>query len=194
MVTLSGHTGAITNIKVLNSGYLVSSSLDGTIKIWDYGRSPYLKMTLTGHTAAVTCLEVLQGGFFASGSDDATVIIWDADLGTNVQSFNVQNSSVNYLRMLPDGRLAVASDDRSIYIYYTHPYVDDAYYRMALTGHSQKPILIDVLPTGNLVTTTLEGQMYYWKMSTGKTYKTKTDTSSSFFEVMISRGKLKIDY
>ena len=70
----SAHGGAITNVSFHPSGnFLLSSSLDGTLKIWDL-REGQLFYTLHGHEGAVlNCCFSPAGDFFASAGADEQV-------------------------------------------------------------------------------------------------------------------------
>ena len=63
--TLSGHTGTVLSLTVLNDGSLVSGSdyPDATIRIWSENS---IKI-LNGHTSSVLSLAVLPDGRLASG-------------------------------------------------------------------------------------------------------------------------------
>lgn len=62
-----GHTSSVTCIRYSNSGnYLVSSSLDKLVKIWDYAGN--CVATLEGHTRYVNCVAISKDySLIASG-------------------------------------------------------------------------------------------------------------------------------
>lgn len=65
--------------------YLVSSSLDKTLRIWDL-QGNCIK-TLAEHTRYVNCLSInLSSTIIASGSNDRTIIIWDTTSSLTVDS------------------------------------------------------------------------------------------------------------
>lgn len=57
---------------------LVSSSKDGTAKIWDV-RTGGCVATLSGHTASVTCVKWGGEGLIYTASQDRTIIVWAID-------------------------------------------------------------------------------------------------------------------
>jgi WD40 repeat protein len=65
--TLTGHSGSIFSLAVLQNGDLASGSRDKTIKIWD-SSTWELKRTLVGHSVRITSLAVLHDGNLASQS------------------------------------------------------------------------------------------------------------------------------
>jgi WD40 repeat protein len=60
---------------------VVSSSWDGTLRVWDPESGAALA-SLAGHTDAVTgCAHSPDGHRIVSASDDRTVKVWDAEPG-----------------------------------------------------------------------------------------------------------------
>ena len=74
---LKGHTGPVTNVAFSPDGSrLVSSSLDGTVRLWDT-RSLQSQGELKGHTHWVTSVAFSPDGkWLASGSQDCAVFLW----------------------------------------------------------------------------------------------------------------------
>mmetsp|Transcript_35398 Transcript_35398/g.35059 ORF Transcript_35398/g.35059 Transcript_35398/m.35059 type:complete len:117 (+) Transcript_35398:228-578(+) len=79
VVDLAGHSGGITGISFLDPQYLVSSSDDSTIMLWDLERSDRYLVKYNDHQAQVTCLDTfnLDGNIIVSGSTDTFVRLWD---------------------------------------------------------------------------------------------------------------------
>jgi WD40 repeat protein len=63
---MTGHTGPVNAIKLLNTANVASGSDDKSIIIWSLSTGAAL-CTLSSHTAAVTSLVVLPNGALASG-------------------------------------------------------------------------------------------------------------------------------
>ncbi|KAI9512782.1 WD40-repeat-containing domain protein, partial [Russula earlei] len=60
-----------------NSKYVLASTQDSTIRLWDYQTSRCVK-TYTGHTNRTYALVAAFGGkYIISGSEDAKIYIWD---------------------------------------------------------------------------------------------------------------------
>lgn len=93
--TLSAHGSSVTCVKFNQSGtFLVSGSLDKTIKIWDL-QGNCLK-TLAEHYRYVNCVSLnSDSSLLASGSNDRTVIVWDL---TN--TFTLDSHIANGIRSL----------------------------------------------------------------------------------------------
>jgi centriolar protein POC1 len=62
---------------------LLSTSLDGKIKIWDT-RKAALEYTLYGHNGSTTsgCFST-HGDYFATGGSDSMVMFWKSNLSKN---------------------------------------------------------------------------------------------------------------
>ena len=73
-----GHTSSIYAIAISPDGkYIVSGSIDTTIKIWDFKTGECLN-TLEGHIDSVNSISISPDGkYIVSGSDDDTIKIWD---------------------------------------------------------------------------------------------------------------------
>ena len=64
----------------LRTHFLVSCSLDNTIKMWDLETRECIR-TLEGHSAEIHCIDVLENGFLISGSKDKSLKIWNPSDG-----------------------------------------------------------------------------------------------------------------
>ncbi|EMD38762.1 hypothetical protein CERSUDRAFT_92799 [Gelatoporia subvermispora B] len=114
---LKNHNSPVTSICFAMNGLrLVSSSWDGTIRVWD-------AMTMTsktepphGHKSAVTCLAYSHDGVLvASGSIDKQIVVWDADAGASMQILEGHGSEILHLSFSHDNKrlVSTASQDHS---------------------------------------------------------------------------------
>ena len=55
--TLQGHSSLLSDIKVIPSGGIATSSYDGTVKIWNVETGTLVR-TLRGHDDGVVCIDV----------------------------------------------------------------------------------------------------------------------------------------
>lgn len=70
-----------------NGRYLLSSSHDSTLKIWDL-RQGHILYTLYGHEGASTSAAFSPcGDYFTTGGSDAVVMVWKSNLEENEQEF-----------------------------------------------------------------------------------------------------------
>ena len=67
VLTLSGHTGKITALVELPSGFIVSGSEDKTVRVWDMSFGTCIR-TITSHHGVITALSVLPDGRFVSAA------------------------------------------------------------------------------------------------------------------------------
>lgn len=77
--TLEGHTDNIVCLDFNHpKGMLVSSSMDGTVKVWDLYQNRCLG-NLEGHNGTVRCLQLNEARLL-TGADDGTIKQWDLSL------------------------------------------------------------------------------------------------------------------
>ena len=67
-VRIFGHTASISSVQ-FNKNFIVSGSVDSTVKIWDW--SGECLETLRGHSKEITCLHITSD-YIISGSEDQT--------------------------------------------------------------------------------------------------------------------------
>lgn len=88
--SLRGHTNTLQSVCGVMAGQEVlvaSSSIDGTVRLWDPGTGQPRGEPLTGHTGTVSSVCALPGErrmLLASGSIDGTVRLWDPTRATSV--------------------------------------------------------------------------------------------------------------
>ncbi|XP_076750219.1 notchless protein homolog 1 [Xylocopa sonorina] len=81
--------------------YLVSSSKDCDLKIWDTVRSQTVR-TLSGHTKSVTCVKWGGRGLIYSASQDRTIKVWRAEDGILCRTLEGHAHWVNTLALNVD--------------------------------------------------------------------------------------------
>eukprot|EP00760_Papus_ankaliazontas_P002040 PhM_4_TR10803/c0_g1_i1/m.52610/K14855/RSA4, NLE1; ribosome assembly protein 4 len=85
---LTGHKLYITAVSWeplhmnIKANRFVSSSKDGTVRMWDVSTARPEVKTLSGHTSCVTCVKWGGQGAVYSSSEDRTLIVWNADEGS----------------------------------------------------------------------------------------------------------------
>jgi WD40 repeat protein len=123
--SLKGHDALILIIEVgspvsslitLSDGSLVSSSSDGSIRIWDPSSGSLLNILQT-FPGNANSLCVLDDGHIVLGSTDGSIRVWNPKSEELPRVFEGHQGSVNALVSLPNGCFASGSSDKSIRIW-----------------------------------------------------------------------------
>lgn len=79
-ITIVSHNDCVSYISQINpSNYLISSSFDSTIKIWEISQKKYkLIKTLTGHDQSVSKVIQISKNRICSSSWDTTIKVWNS--------------------------------------------------------------------------------------------------------------------
>lgn len=88
-----GHEGAVHCVRYNSGGsYVLSSSADKTIRIWNPNTGACIK-TFAAHGKAVLGISVSpDNAKFASGSADRSVFLWDVSTGATIRVCSCRNS------------------------------------------------------------------------------------------------------
>ncbi|CAL5070816.1 unnamed protein product [Urochloa decumbens] len=117
--SLLGHAADVLDLSWSKSQYLISSSMDKTVKLWDITTSTCLKTF--SHTDYVTCIQFnpVDDNFFISGSLDEKVRIWNVR-DRKIEDWNDLHEMVTAACYSPDGQVAlVGSHKGSCHIFDT---------------------------------------------------------------------------
>ncbi len=113
---LTGHTNSITALCLTQNNQLVSSSRDGTIRLWDIPSSNEIKR-FCGHEHWVQCANVF-GEYIVSGGDDGTVRVWDIPSGREVYVLRGHSAPIRAIVIDPDTeRLFTCGEDRRVNVW-----------------------------------------------------------------------------
>jgi WD40 repeat protein len=136
-LTMRGHTDKVYCATFSADGkYVVSGSVDHTIRLWDAQSGNLVLGPLEMHTDAVICVAFSPSGRrIASGSNDHTVWVWDAMTGHAVAGpLEGHTGPIMSVCFSPNGeRLVSSSSDRTIRVW--DPETGDSLLG-PLTGHS----------------------------------------------------------
>jgi WD40 repeat protein len=147
-ITMRGHTDMVLCATFSADGkYVVSGSVDHTIRIWDAQSGNLVLGPLEMHTDDVICVAFSPSGRrIASGSYDHTVWVWDAMTGHAVAGpLEGHTGPIMSVCFSPNGeRLVSSSVDRTIRVW--DPETGDTLLS-PLTGHSD--IVCDVKFSGD---------------------------------------------
>uniref|UniRef100_A0A0E0PBV5 Uncharacterized protein n=1 Tax=Oryza rufipogon TaxID=4529 RepID=A0A0E0PBV5_ORYRU len=117
--TFEGHSEDVLDLCWSKSQYLLSSSMDKTVKLWHMSRTSCLKTF--SHSDYVTCIQFnpVDDRYFISGSLDEKVRIWSIP-GREIVDWNDLHEMVTAACYTPDGQRAlVGSHKGSCHIYDT---------------------------------------------------------------------------
>ncbi|OJJ15554.1 hypothetical protein BKI52_37350 [marine bacterium AO1-C] len=115
-----GHHDNVTAIDISQDGrWLVTTSRDRSIRIWDYPQKKLYKV-LHGFTyRKINALKISHdGAYIAAGGNDQQIRIWKRSSGELLHTLNSHSSSVNALTFSPDGKvLASGGRDSKVFLW-----------------------------------------------------------------------------
>jgi len=178
---LTGHTDWVHSVSVSPDGtFIVSSSSDRSIRIWDIQTGKERLPPLHGHTGRVYSVTISPDGrLVASGSEDKSVRLWDVQTGVAVgQPMQGHSDFVNAVVFSPDALwLASGSADKTVRIW------DVATRRsLDLSPLECRNLVISVAfsPNGQLVAAGDDsGSISLWNSETGQPAREPLDTSTT---------------
>lgn len=97
-----GHSGEILDISWSKNNYLLSSSIDKTVRLWRVGNDQCLRVF--SHTDYVTCIQFnpVNDGYFISGSIDGKLRVWEIS-GCHVVEWTETKEIITAVCYRPDG-------------------------------------------------------------------------------------------
>ncbi len=109
--TLQGHNKSVSDLEVIGSDLLASSSWDLTIRIWNLTRND-CKFVLLGHSSEVLGLKMLSLDVLASGSYDSNVKLWNVTSGSLSRSIQIECTQ-KFFEFLNSHTLVCNNDSKS---------------------------------------------------------------------------------
>jgi WD40 repeat protein len=184
-LTLHGHTDSVWGCAVSPDGrWIVSSSWDKTLKIWDTFTGMQRKV-LKGHTDSVSgCAVSPDGRWIVSSSFDHTLKVWDATTGTERKVLKGHTDSVSGCAVSPDGRWIVSSSfDHTLKVWD----VATGAQLLTLSGHTEKVISCAVSPDGRfIVSSSLDCTLKVWDATNGTERLTLTGHTNTVIGCAVS--------
>ncbi len=104
MKPIEAHAGAVTDLGFAN-GYLVSSSSDSTVKVWELDRRAPKRTFTTSYGEIYSMTISPDGQFIVAGTDNGQIIIWDIPNNKLVTVHSRQYGGwVTAMAFTPDGK------------------------------------------------------------------------------------------
>lgn len=164
------HKLGVTSIAFSSNGSnMASSSLDGTVILWDVSTGQ-VNATLKGHSDPVLSVSFSPDGkIVASGSSDGTVILWDTLTGLGKTSLIGHKDKVLSVSFSPDRKtLASGSYDNTVIVWD----IATGQPRTILTGHTDSVLSVAYGPDGKtLASGSSDGTVILWDTATGEKLK-----------------------
>ncbi|KAG6517528.1 WD repeat-containing protein 44-like isoform X1 [Zingiber officinale] len=109
--TFTGHTADVLDVSWSKSQYLISSSMDKTVRLWHVSDSSCLKIFT--HTDYVTCIQFnpIDDRYFISGSLDKKARIWSIP-NRQIVAWNELHEMVTAACFTPNGQTALVGTHR----------------------------------------------------------------------------------
>jgi len=115
---LKGHEQCILRLKYLDDDRILSTSGDGTIKLWDVGSNTN-SSTFYGHANDVLCIDVsTENNTFITGGIDKQAMLWDVRTDKPSLSFSGNVSDVNSIKYFPNQNAFATGDENGHVILY----------------------------------------------------------------------------
>ncbi|MFN3420524.1 MAG: protein kinase domain-containing protein [Armatimonadota bacterium] len=115
--TLKGHRAGVTWVLFTpDSERLISSSHDGTIRVWDWKRQKSERV-LIGHPKSVRMLSMLSPAKIVSAGWDGTVRIWNWRTGKLLEVLPADVGSLHAIAVSSNGRWIVAGGERGLTVW-----------------------------------------------------------------------------
>ncbi|KZT50502.1 WD40 repeat-like protein [Calocera cornea HHB12733] len=165
---ISQHEEGIASVAFSHDGrWIVSGSLDKTIRVWDAEFGTAMCDPLRGHTSRVRCVAFSHDGKrIVSCSADNTIRIWDGKNGTAIgKPLTGHDGWVRSVAFSQDGkRIVSGSTDRTIRIWNASEGTMEG---SPLTGHSAPVRSVAFSPDGShIVSGSGDGTILLWDLRT----------------------------
>eukprot|EP01133_Synstelium_polycarpum_P001536 gene1536-1793_t len=166
---LKGHFDIITGISSCQDR-IYSTSIDKSIKLWDYNNNKIIKSKYIHKRGAVWGLLTPGSGAIegchsvstVTASHDKTVVTWDDDMNA-LQTYGGHYGVINGIKMAGNNMFITCSDDHTIRVF---SFTDSTYKRVFL-GHSGWVSSVD-LHNNILYSCSNDQSIRFWDFSSGR--------------------------
>ena len=117
--SIQAHDDWVEKALISQSGKIITISLDGIIKIWDFSKEakdPKKPLTmLGGHTSGITDIIEFSKNRIVTVSKDKTVRKWNVETGDELFCYQM-DVPLTCIQKVDDNLIAVGGTDKSIYV------------------------------------------------------------------------------
>jgi WD40 repeat protein len=164
---LRGHAECVTRVRPLpGDRELVSTSRDGTIRLWDV-TSERLVTTWQSSGSAMYALALEPtGSTVISGNAEGTIEVWEKRSQRPIRVIAAHSSPVTDIVVSDDGSQFVSASgfgDATVRVWSL-----DGTPRALMQGHSAYVVRVVTLPSGRVVSSSLDGTVRVWAMDSGR--------------------------
>ena len=186
-MTLSGHEAAVTSAEYSPNGlFICSSSLDGTVRVWDPRTGDESMSPLRSGDGEVHCVAFAPDSCrIVSGTDSGMVCVWNiGENQENPRRLVGHSGPVSAVVFSPDGALiASASADTTVRLWS----VEIGEVRKVLIDHTMKVHAVAFSPDGTVLASGSEDKsLRMWHVATGEPALAPLDISRSVRGVSFS--------
>ncbi|MBV5328607.1 MAG: TIR domain-containing protein [Chlorobium sp.] len=164
--SFTGHSEGINTCALSNDNrYIISGSLDHTLKVWDFQTGSCI-MTINGHSGSVnTCALSNDNRYIISGSSDKTLKVWDFQTGSCIMTLSGHSQSVSSCSVSNDNRYIVSgSHDNTLKVWN----FETGSCIMTLSGHSRSVSSCSVSNDNRyIVSGSHDNTLKMWDLQTG---------------------------
>jgi len=171
-MTFTGHQEQVTSVAYTLDGRLVSSSWDGTVRVWDTRTGDESMSLLCGGNDPVNCVAVAPPGTrLAAGTRTGALYIWSMEaLQHRPLRLSGHSARIYSIAFSPDGCLiASASMDHSVRLWT----VETGQQSVVLSGHNSDVRKVAFSPNGEILASGSEDKtLRLWTNITGRSAQT----------------------
>eukprot|EP01114_Cavostelium_apophysatum_P001137 TRINITY_DN10974_c0_g1_i1.p1 TRINITY_DN10974_c0_g1~~TRINITY_DN10974_c0_g1_i1.p1 ORF type:complete len:856 (-),score=223.82 TRINITY_DN10974_c0_g1_i1:25-2592(-) len=98
-----GHDGEVSKLKPFGNNYLISSSADKSMSIWDVSKAPVLVKKVKGHTESVECFDFYKKQIISASGAKIGISDWidgEEDVLMNMTTLKLHNSKMQPIKSM----------------------------------------------------------------------------------------------
>jgi small GTP-binding protein len=182
---LEGHDNQVNSVAISSDDkFIVSSSSDNTVRIWEVETGECLKV-LEGHSTLVSRVVISSDDkLIVSSSNDETVRIWEVETGECLKVLEGHSDIIWGLAISSDNKFIVSgSNDKTVRIWE----VETGECLKVLEGHSKYAIGVAISSDDKFIVSGSDDKtVRIWEVETGKCLKVLEGHSGFVLRVAIS--------